>query len=119
MTVATQLEIKVIGNATHKFDISNELTILEGTTEPEKGKGIGCFRVLCGGDDGGDKRITWMSMVLEQIREAKKLFNELVREGLVPYRVGLDGKQTSEVMTEFDPSAEEVIFLPVRAVAGG
>lgn len=75
------------------------------------------FRVMTPKD--GDKRIVWDSRVLEQINEAKEMFDECISKGLVPYRVGTDGKQSSEVMDEFDPDAEEVIFLPIRQVAGG
>lgn len=67
----------------------------------------------------GDKRIVWDCRDLDQINEAKDMFDECVQQGLVPYKVGVDGKATSEVMEEFDPSAEEVIFLPIGLVAGG
>lgn len=67
----------------------------------------------------GDERLTWSSTSLTQLQEAKKLFVELVKKGLTPYRVGVNGQQSSEVMKEFDPHAEEVIFMPTAAVAGG
>jgi hypothetical protein len=47
------------------------------------------------------------------------MFVNLIKKGLKPFRVGVDGKATSEVMDEFDPHAEEVIFLPQALVAGG
>ena len=47
------------------------------------------------------------------------MFDACAAEGLVPYKVGVNGKASSEVMDEFDPYAEEVIFLPVAVVAGG
>ena len=50
---------------------------------------------------------------IDQIEDAKAMFDECVAKGLVPYRIGLDGKQTSEIMDEFDPDAEEVVFLPI------
>ena len=61
----------------------------------------------------------WDSGDIAQINEAKALFDQLIQEGLVPYKVGLDGKATVEVMEEFDPDAEEVIFLAVAAVVTG
>lgn len=76
-----------------------------------------CFRIMTAKD--GDKRIVWCRRVLTQIAEAKKLFMDLMSKGNVPYRVGVDGAATSEVMKEFDPTAEEVIFMPIRAVSGG
>lgn len=67
----------------------------------------------------GDERVVWNCRVLAEIGAAKKMFTDLLSKGMLPYKVGTDGKRTSEVMDEFDPSAEEVIFLPVKAIAGG
>ncbi|MHA2279730.1 MAG: hypothetical protein ACXAC5_02385 [Promethearchaeota archaeon] len=47
------------------------------------------------------------------------MFLDLIAQGMVPYRVGVDGQATAEVMDEFDATAEEIIFMPVRAIAGG
>jgi len=69
--------------------------------------------------DPRDKRVVWDSRDMDQIEEAKAMFDECVAKGMVPYRVGTDGRATSEVMDEFDPEAEEVIFLPIAQVAGG
>ena len=35
------------------------------------------------------------------------------------FRVGVDGQASAEVMDEFDPLAEEVIFMPIAAISGG
>ena len=67
----------------------------------------------------GDKRIVWNRFSIPEINAAKSLFQECIREGLVPHRVGAGGKSSADVMREFDPSAEEVIFLPIKAIAGG
>jgi hypothetical protein len=75
------------------------------------------FRFLSVKD--GDKRIVWDSRDMDQIEEAKAMFDECIAKGLVPYRVGTDGKASAEVMDEFDPDAEEVIFLPIAQVTGG
>jgi hypothetical protein len=80
-------------------------------------QGFGVMRVMTPKD--GDKRIVWNSLSLPEIQDAKGMFDQLVAEGLVPYRVGVSGKATSEVMSEFDPRAEEIIFLPITMVAGG
>lgn len=77
----------------------------------------GVMRVMTPKD--GDKRVTWDSRDFTQIREAKEMFDKCVTQGLVPYRVGVGGKATCEVMSEFDPHAEEIIFLPIQAVVGG
>lgn len=76
----------------------------------------GVMRIM---NSTGDDRIAWNKYNLTEINKAKEAFDELVAKGLVPYRAGTNGKATSEVMDEFDPSAEEVIFMPVALVAGG
>lgn len=120
MNVSTVLDVPFIAvgghtGATTKIPIPEGLRIMEDGEKPVEGCGI--FRVLTATD--GDKRVVWDSREMRQIHDAKKLFVKLVKEGLVPYKVGVDGKATSEVMDDFDPGAEEVIFLPVQAVHGG
>lgn len=78
--------------------------------------GCGVIRII---NNKGDDRIVWKKTSIPEINQAKDAFDKLVAKGLVPYKVGTDGKATSEVMKEFDPSAEEVIFLPVQMIAGG
>ena len=78
--------------------------------------GCGVMRII---NAKGDDRITWDKQNLTEINKAKDAFDELVAQGLVPYEVGTDGKATAEVMDEFNPAAEEVIFLPIQMVAGG
>jgi hypothetical protein len=95
--------------------VSEKLQILKDKEQPKAG--WRCFRVLTPKD--GDKRVTWDSADLDQINEAKLLFDQLIQEGLVPYRVGVNGNATSEVMDEFDPDAEEVIFIAVAAAVTG
>ena len=106
----------VKGGKGKKIEIPESLSILDDPKDvPPAGCGI--FRIMTPKD--GDKRIVWDNRSFAQIKDAKDTFNKLVAEGLVPYRTGVDGKATSEVMDEFDPYAEEVIFLPVALVAGG
>lgn len=76
-----------------------------------------CFRVMTPKD--GDKRLVWCRRIIDEIKAAKKMFIDLITEGMVPYRVGVDGVASAEVMDEFDPTAEEVIFMPIKAVVGG
>lgn len=85
--------------------------------DPEPPAGHGVFRILTAQD--GDRRVVWNRFVLEEIRAARNMFLDLVKKGLVPHKVGTGGKPTSEVIREFDPNAEEIIFLPVAAVVGG
>lgn len=97
------------------ISVPENLRVLEDHENPPEGFGV--FRIMTPKD--GDKRVVWDCRDIAQIEEAKTMFDQLIQEGLVPYKVGLDGKATSEVMDEFDPYAEEVIFLPVALVTGG
>lgn len=78
---------------------------------------FGMFRILSQKD--GDRRVVWCRRVIKEIKAAKKMFMDLLSKGMVPYKVGVDGKASVEVMDEFDPCAEEVIFMPVQAIRGG
>lgn len=67
----------------------------------------------------GDDRLTWMKDSLKSIQAAKQAFVDFVKQGLKPYKVKTDGTVTAEIMDEFDPEAEEVIFLPGRPILAG
>lgn len=95
--------------------IPDSLTILGDREQVPKGRCV--MRVMTKKD--GDKRVVWNPDDLAEIADAERMFMELVEQGLVPYKVGTDGRATSEVMDKFDPWAGEIIFLPVAAVAGG
>ena len=82
----------------------------------EHNKNFGIFRIL--DQVEGDKRLVWNRLSLSDISEADRMFNQFVSEGLSPYRVGGDGKQGT-AMDKFDPTAEEIIFLPIKLVVGG
>ena len=112
-----QIEVPLIdrGNISATIDIPESLTVLEDGQSRENGQ---CqFSVLTIKD--GDKRVIWDKRDMAQIQDAKKMFNELVAKGLAPYSVGVDGKASAQVISEFDPLAEEIIFLPIRLVKGG
>ena len=118
--MTTTLETPVIrvgnvpGNATVEIEVPECLSITEDPTPP---KGCGVLKILT--KDDGDKRVVWDSAVMQEIHAAKAMFDRLVQEGLVPYLVGNGGKATDQVMQKFDPTAEEILFLPVQMVAGG
>lgn len=100
---------------TAKVEVPDGIQILEGGVKCPKGHHM--FRILH--PEKGDERLTWDSMSLSDIKGAKQMFVDLVEKGLTPYRVGVGGKATSQVMDEFDPAAEEVIFLGHPVIAGG
>lgn len=120
LTQDREIEIAMVrvgnkpGNASVKLQIPDSLSILS-ENQPETS--FGCFRFMTPKD--GDKRVVWDSRDFAQIVDAKAMFDKAVAQGLVPYLVGVNGRASSEVMAEFDPYAEEVIFLPVAMVAGG
>jgi hypothetical protein len=125
MTATETREIEIallrVGNkpssgAAVKLKIPDILGIMDGPTEKAP-QGFGCLRIMTPKD--GDKRVVWDSRDFAQITEAKAMFDELVLQGQVPYRVGTNGRASSEVMVEFDPYAEEIIFLPIAMVIGG
>lgn len=114
-TLGTIITVPVLkGSAVREEVIVPEgIQILEGEVPP----GHFCFRIM--DPEKGDERLTWDAKDWFQIKAAKELFVKLIKKGLKPFRVGTDGKATSEAMSEFDPHAEEVIFLPQALVAGG
>lgn len=111
------IEVPVVKNSNiiEKIGIPDTLRVLKDKEVTTKNEHI--FRIMTPKD--GDKRIVWDCRFIDQINDAKSMFDECVTRGLVPYRVGTNGKSTSEVMDEFDAEAEEVIFLPIAQVAGG
>lgn len=65
-----------------------------------------------------NRRLVW-SLNRREVCAARGVFKRYLRDGLVPFLVGVDGAATSEEMKVFDPTAEEVIFMPVQAISGG
>lgn len=87
-----------------------EFALIEGN------KDFGVFRIL--DQKAGDKRLVWNRMSMGDIAEAGRMFDQFIKEGLAAYRVGGDGKQGDSI-SKFDPTAEEILFLPIKLVAGG
>lgn len=111
-----------IGNKLHsaREQVAIPPTLRRLKTGEKRPGGCGMFSVMT--SDAGDDRLAWDARFPEQINDAKKMFNDLVAKGMVPYRVDPKGKKSPVLMTEFDPWAEEVVFCPVevpRAVVGG
>lgn len=107
----TTRQVKVF--ACQDCDIPESLQVVEQSTAPQD---CGMFRIL---SKDGDTRVVWNKLSLAEVRDAKEMFDDLVDKGMIPYLVGIDGKASTQVMSQFDPSAEEVIFLPMRAIVGG
>lgn len=111
--------LRVLGPVEENFaELAAIASVASESAEMEiEASDFGCFRMMSQAD--GDKRVVWCRRVLAEISAAKKMFMDLLSKGMIPYKVGVDGAATSAVMTEFDPTAEEVIFMPVKAIAGG
>jgi hypothetical protein len=109
------IEVPLVKNSNILDNIKTSLKVLKDGEKANKWERT--YRFLTSKD--GDKRIVWDCRDMDQIEDAKVMFDESVAKGLVPYRVGTNGKATSEVMDEFDAEAEEVIFLPINQVIGG
>ena len=101
-------------NIKNNIVVPKSLKFLSDGEKPKPGQHL--FRIMTAKD--GDKRVVWDCRDLDQIADAKEMFDACIEEGLVPYRVDFNGKVTSEVMDEFDPDAEEVIFLPISKKLG-
>ena len=101
--------------AKQKFTIPDELRMVE---EPKAvcPEGCGMFRIMS--KLHGDTRVVWNKMMMEEVHSAKRAFDELVQKGMVPYAVGADSKPAKEI-AKFDPTVQEIIFMPIQLIAGG
>ncbi len=97
------------------IEIPEGLTLLErGAARPADGR---VFRIMT--PDAGDERLVWDSKILKEIIAAKKFFQKMVAKGFKPFRCDAKGKALPQVMKRFEADAEEIVFLPEMAVAGG
>ncbi len=116
----TSLESREVSCFNNISVIPDSLKIVEHDYKAQEGEH--CFHVMSPKD--GDKRIVWNSRNIAEINDAKKMFNDLISKGFLPYRIK-DGQQSKEVMTEFDPHSgevmmsEDVVFVPQPAIVGG
>lgn len=110
------VEVPVIDkcNATVQIQIPKSLQVVDEVVPPPK---HGMFFIVNWKD--GDKRVVWDSCSLIEIQAAKEMFDNLKKEGLKPYKIGINGLATSQIMEEFDPMAEQVMFLPISLLKGG
>lgn len=116
-SVGRMISITLVAGTKLKEDIEipEGIEVLEDNQAVPDGHFM--FRILS--QEKGDERLIWNSRSLPDIQAAKRMFVDLIKKGLKPFKVGVNGAATSEVMDEFDPTAEEVIFLPCSLVVGG
>lgn len=114
----TTVSFSPFSQGTKAVEVETTLAVVsdEGMEKFENNKQFGLFRIL--DQKHGDKRLVWNRLNMGDISEAHRMFDRFNGEGLQAYRVGGDGK-AGERMTKFDPTAEEVIFLPMKLVVGG
>ena len=97
----------------NRVEIPDSLQIIEEAVRPANKS---MFRIITRED--GDKRVTWNSGSIQQRGDAAQFFRKLIDQGMKAFKVGVSGKPTEE-MKEFDPDAEEVLFMPMPAIVGG
>lgn len=112
--MAAVSERTIQGFTRNEIPIPDDLRLLGDFQEPDLNDCV--FRVLSQKD--GDKRVVWSRNSIPEINAAKQMFTILIAEGMVPYRVGAGG-HAADVMDQFDPGAQEVIFMPTKMIAGG
>ena len=75
---------------------------------------MGTIRIL---NHTGDTRVQWATDDRASVARAIRLFGDQQRRGVAFARTGGQPAAAAHIITEFDPSAEEIIFT--RPVAGG
>ncbi len=114
----TKIEFSTFSDCNAKIELETSLKEVsdEDILHLQNNNKFGIFRILNQID--GDKRLIWNKMNLEDIREAENMFQSFVAEGLQPHRIDRSGAAGSK-MENFDPLAEEIIFLPMKMVVAG
>jgi len=102
-------------NLKEHLALPDGIVLLEHDQEPDPESGV--FRIL--NPSSGDDRLTWDKRDFRAMQDARQTYIDLVKKGFKPFRVDATGKQTTEAMQEFDPLAQQVIFVPMRPVMGG
>ena len=74
-------------------------------------------KAITGNGVDGDDRIVWDRRFLDQIKEARTKFYELIKKGFLAFLIGKDGQKSNRRMCKFDPNAEEILMVP--PIAGG
>lgn len=106
-TMAPSRSVKCFGNV--DVPIRERLRVLDDGDEHHPTIGEMLFSVLTPKD--GDKRLVWNRFSLPEIEDARKMFDDLVAQGMLPHRVSTDGEPAAEVLKNFDAMLEEVSFL--------
>jgi hypothetical protein len=107
MSEPVRISVRCFGNV--DVPVPDGLRVLgDGQThDPERGEFVFC--ILTPRD--GDKRILWNRRSIAEVNDARKMFDDLVAQGMTPHRVGTNGEPAADVLTSFDPILEEISFL--------
>ncbi len=65
----------------------------------------------------GDTKIMWDKSKPAEVKNAEESFKRLRKDGYLAYKVVGDKGDKGEMLTEFDPNAERIVFSP--PMAGG
>jgi hypothetical protein len=105
---------KSYGSATgNKIRVPDSLRLLKDGEEPDAEEFM--FRVCT--PEAGDERITFNPYRIQELAEAKKLFNELIKKGYYAYRIDPDsGGRGGEIVRRFEDiiGDGEVIMSEIR-----
>lgn len=69
-------------------------------------------------NETGDTKTIWDSKNPDEVENARKQFEFFTKtKKFAAFKVAKNGDKTSEIIREFDPELEKIIFVP--ALAGG
>ncbi|HSZ58479.1 MAG TPA: hypothetical protein VK797_22625 [Tepidisphaeraceae bacterium] len=89
--------------------VPESLRLIEDGQKRQRKKGDVIFCILTPHD--GDKRIVWNRFRLDEVNDARQMFDDLLAQGMIAHRVKRNGEPSAEVLSSFDPLLEEVSFL--------
>ena len=105
------------GQGLEVVDVENQGRVCEGHFEAYRelkgGRKMGTMRAL---NEKGDTNISWDSENPTEVETAKGVFAMYKEKGYAPFRIISRGRKGSQIK-EFDPLAEEILFVP--PIAGG
>jgi len=77
-------------------------------TPPAQPTNKGVLRILT---ENGDDLVVWDRNILDEIREAKRQFDDYIKRGYKAFAMKLRGEKGVR-LDQFDPSLEQIILTP-------
>jgi hypothetical protein len=69
-------------------------------------------------DKTGDTKIVWSSANPDEVENARRTFNDLIKKGYSAFAVKREGEKGKKI-TEFDPDLEAMIITMVKPISAG